>query len=415
VSVQVFLDSDELSGDVWSISVARGKSLETEVIDAGTATINVHNILGDYNPYFLSDPFALLQENDDFLLLENGDHILLEFGNGTGGSPYGDIVVGRELTVIDGGVTVFTGFVEDYDYDYGRANNNETTISAVDALATLGATWVNEDWPTERPILQLTGERLESLLDWADVSFPSGGSARDIDTGTQPVQEDVLSSATNALGYAQTIARTEVGRLYINRSGRLDFRDRYSAFDTTPVATFSDVLGADLDISKVSVRFGTESFYFSVTADNGVDYGVLQQASNAGVASQYPNLGARNLDWSGILSASQDHTYGTAEFLVGRLSETRAVVSGLRVPLPRLSSVDRAAVCALDIGSVIAMSWTPVGSAGAVNQTLVIEGVNYSADSSGQAIVEFQLSDASDPGYFQVDTDAVDGPKLVAP
>jgi hypothetical protein len=414
VSVQVFLDTDVLSSETWSVSVSRGKSLETEVIDAGTATVQAHNHVGNFNPYFLSVPFALLMESGDFLLLESGDHILLEFGNGTGGGAYGDIFVGRELTIVDSGVTVYTGFVEDYDYDYGRANYNETTISAVDALATLGATSINEDWPTERPLNQLTGERLESLLDWGDVDFP-GGAARDIDTGTQPVQEDVLSSAVNALGYAQAIARTEVGRLYVNRSGRLDFRDRYSVFDTTPVETFSDEDDANLDISKVAVRFGTESFYFSVTADNGIDYGVQTKASNPGVAAQYPNLGARNLDWSGILSASQDHTYGTAGFLVGRLSQTSAVVSGLRVPLPRLSPSDRAIVCALDIGSVVALSWTPVGAAGAVNQTLVIEGVDYAADSSGGAVIEFQLSDASDPGYFQVDTDAVDGSKLVAP
>jgi hypothetical protein len=45
---------------------------------------------------------------------------------------------------------------------------------------------------------------------------------------------------------------------------------------------------------------------------------------------------------------------------------------------------------------------------------LAIEGVTYTCRAS-DAWIDFQLSDASDPDYFVVSTDSVNGPELLAP
>ena len=83
------------------------------------------------------------------------------------------------MTVKDGAVTVFTGFVEDFDYAYGVDNRSEATMSVRDALATLGTTNLN-DWAPEQ---QLTGARISALLNRSEVAFPLAG--RSIATGTQ--------------------------------------------------------------------------------------------------------------------------------------------------------------------------------------------------------------------------------------
>jgi hypothetical protein len=79
-------------------------------------------------------------------------------------------------------------------------------------------------------------------------------------------------------------------------------------------------------------------------------------------------------------------------------------------------------VCGLGIGDVIEVIWQPYGTTGTVTQTVAIEGRSYEASASkgaegktAAASITFLLSNARDPGYFQVDTDAVDGPAIVAP
>jgi len=423
VSVTVFLDADEITAESYSISCQRGRSLESETFDVGTATVTVRNYNANFNPYFLSDTSALLMESGDFLLQESGDRILLEFGNGTGEGTYGEILTGRKLTVKDGATTVFVGFVEDYDFTWTSDMVAEASLMCRDAMATIGATSLLEWLPTEG---ELTGERVASLLDRDEVSFPSGGGDRDIADGTQPLAGawnttvdgetvavgSVVSFGTNPLAYLQTVTEAESGRLFVDRTGTLTFQDRYESFGVAASADFDDS-DTNLPFHGIDVRFGTELLHFKVSVDR--DGGTVQTATNAAQIAAYPTLGARHLTISGLPYQSDDHAAGLATFLLDRYSSIRAVVSGLTINLHALGTSDRATVAALDIGQVVTLTWTPPGTTGSVFQTLAIEGVAYRSDDSEFAAVTFQLSDASDPDYFQVDTDAVDGPKLVAP
>lgn len=403
----ITLDGEEIGGDVISVSISCGRSVETEAINAGTATIVVDNLAADFNPYFLIDTSVLLLESGDAILLESGDRLLLETIVGSGGA-YGQIVQGREVVVTDGSTVVYTGYVEDYDYEWGQ-NYARATLTCVDALATLGATKFLE-WTTTEG--ELTGERIASVLDRAEVSFPDGVGDRDIDDGTQPLQADLVTYGSNVLTYLQKVSKSEYGRLFVSRLGALTFRDRYAAFGLTSSVSFND-LGTGVDIAAVAVRFGTEFLHFKVSADR--ENGVAQTATNQAQINANPKLGARHLTLGGMLYQSDDHSAGLASFVLGRSSTPAAVVSGLTIELHQLSESDRDDVCAVDIGDVVDMTWTPSGSTGQVVQTLVVEGRNYRSEDGVRAYVDLMLSDASDPDYFQVDTDAVDGPKPVAP
>lgn len=423
MSITVFLDSDEITADAFTVNVSRGRALEGDAFDPGGGTIRVRNYEGNFNPSFLISTSRLLQESDDKLLLENGDDILLEAGNGTGVGTYGDIELGRKVTVYDGATLVFTGFVEDFDYSYDVDNRSEATLTVRDALATLGATTLR-DWA---PSQQMTGARVSALLNRPEVGFPSGGAVRDITTGTQPLQPGQTTTddegnityrtgtvrfGTNALQELQRINRAEYGRCYVDRTGKLIFSDRYSVFGLTPSASFADD-GTALPISDIQIRFGTELLHFSVTVTR--DGGTEQNSKNDALIAGYPNLGVRHLAVQNMPFNSDPHSLGLARFMRRRFEQFSAVISGLSVPLDRLSSVDRATVCELDIGDVVNVTWTPYGTVGAVSQTVAIEAVTYSAVVSGGAVVSFQLSDAEDPDYFVVGTDSVDGPKLIAP
>lgn len=437
MSVTIFLDDDEITGEAYSVSVSRGRALEGDVFNPGGGTVRVRNYEANFNPYFLLQTFRLLLESDDKLLLESGDDILLESGNGVGSGTYGDIELGRKVTIKDGAVTVFTGFVEDFDYSYDTDNRSEATLTVRDSLATLGATNFT-DWRTTEA--QLTGARVSAILDRPEIGFPSGASARTIATGTQPLNSSLIPLGTNALQELQRVNRAEYGRLFVDAAGKLVFQDRYAVFGLTSSATFSDD-GVNLPISDIQIRFGTELLHFSVSVNrqpnsytveddengdpiyvNDADQVTERIARNEALIAGYPSLGVRNLAIPNLPYQSDDHAYGLAELLLERYASFAAVISGLTVPLGRLSSSDRATVCGLDIGDVITVAWVPYGATGQVTQTLAIEGVTFTAreskngeDVTTNAFVSFLLSDASDPDYFQVGTDAVDGPKFVAP
>lgn len=428
MSVTVFLDDDEITGEAYAVSLTGGRQLESDVFNPGGGTIYVRNQDANFNPYFLVDTSALLLESGDFLLLEKGDKLLLESGNGVGAGAYGEILTGRKVTVKDGAVTVFTGYVEDYDYVWTVDKRSEAILTVRDSLATLGSTSLKAWAPSQ----QLTGARITALLDRPEVAFPAGATFRDIATGTQPLMAGTtttdgdgvvtygtgsVQAGTNALTYAQLVNRTEYGRLFVSRAGKLTFQDRYAVFGLTSTATFSDD-GNNIPMNAIAVRFGTELLHFQVTTQRAGSS--IEHTSSTTPTSS--NLGARHLQLTGLLFNSEPHTKSLANFLRGRFSATDAVFSGITVKLGRLSTANRATVCGLDIGGVVDLSWVPPGTSGAVGQTLAIEGWTYTARASKNgsgvttdAEMSFQLSDASDPDYFTFDTDSYDGPKILAP
>lgn len=406
--ISVFLDGDEISAETFAIDVQRGRSLESEDFGPGGGTIRCRNYSANFNPYFLVETSALLLESGDRLLLENGDRLLLESGNGVGAGQYGEIRLGRTVTVVDSGVTVFTGFVEDIDFTYTTKGEATAILTVRDGLATLGAT----DLRGWTPAQQLTGARVSALLNRPEVGFPTGTSKRNIDPGTQPLSAAPIPFGTNALQEFQRINRAENGRGFIARDGKLVFQDRYASFGVAPSAAFG---GGNLPIGGIDIRFGTELLHFAVSVTReGSDS--EQYVENAGLIAEYDDLGVRHKTFDNLPLNSDDHARGLAELTLKRFSSFAAVFSGLKVKLGALSSGDRATVAAIDIGDTVTVSWTPTGTSGPVSQTLAVEAVAYETNRSPvDTVVSFQLSDASDPGYFVLDTDDLDGPAALAP
>ena len=171
VSVVVNFNGYAITAESYDISTNRGRTLETETISPGSCIIRVRNQSANFNPYFVSDSGRLLLESGDALLLESGDALLYEYESSSSGA-YGQILQGQAVSVVDGGVTVFTGYVEDYDYNYDHGGLRATaTLSCRDSLGALGATELLE-WQTTDA--QFADERLTELLARDDRSAPPG-------------------------------------------------------------------------------------------------------------------------------------------------------------------------------------------------------------------------------------------------
>ena len=191
----------DITAQVQSVSFKHGRSRELDTIEAATGTIQLINYDRSFDPPNL-----------------NGD------------TSFGEIKPGMRVEVFDGAVQVFAGYVLDFDYSWGADRTATATIYLSDAMGILAATTFT-DWQADD--LDDAGTRITACLDRSEVGFPSGASYRDINPGIDPLQGDIVTAGTPVLGYLQTVARSDQGRLWVTRDGVLTYRSRHETWGTT--------------------------------------------------------------------------------------------------------------------------------------------------------------------------------------
>ena len=222
----------DITAQVQSVSFKHGRSRELDTIEAATGTIQLINYDRSFDPPNL-----------------NGD------------TSFGEIKPGMRVEVFDGAVQVFAGYVLDFDYSWGADRTATATIYLSDAMGILAATTFT-DWQADD--LDDAGTRITACLDRSEVGFPSGASYRDINPGIDPLQGDIVTAGTPVLGYLQTVARSDQGRLWVTRDGVLTYRSRHETWGTTgglPVG--EDVTGPALEATDAATGAGGVTFDLS--------------------------------------------------------------------------------------------------------------------------------------------------------
>jgi len=354
------LDEDVLEGtspvditsDVFSVSVRRGRSRWLDDVQAGVCSVSVENRDRDYDP--------------------------------TGGGTYStDIVPGKRLVIKTGGTTIFTGDIDDWNLDYTIDGDATATAVASDYLSLLGRTKLNEFTATS----QLSGERLEAILDRGEVDFPVAD--RDIDDGVTTLQADTVSAGTDVATYAKLVERTEGGRLFVAADGKLTFRNRRTAIPSTASATFDDT-GSNIPYSAIGVQVGSELLFNRATVTRAG--GNVQDADNATSQDAY---GIRTLNYDNLLFTSDTDSQDFADFLVSRYGTPRARFETLEVNVAALTSGQASTVIGLELGDVVRVIYSPPGGGTAIDQTGVVDKIEHTVGVDSHRI-RFGLSSALD-------------------
>ena len=343
----------DISAYVIGYSLTRGRSRELDEIQAGTLNLQLNN----YDGRFLPDAFT-----------------------GTVG-PYGadNIVPGKRVTVMTAGQAIFDGIIEDWSLTYSADRTVSVSATAVDALAQLGRRNFNA-WTATAS--QTAGPRLTAILDRSEVAWTPN---RSIDTGVSSLLGDSVSYGSNVLNYCQLVVKSDLGRLFASREGVLTFRDRHAPVAPTSTLTFDDA-GAGIPFVSAELVYGDTLLYTDVSVDR--EGGTAQTATNTAARALY---GIRRLDIGGLLLDSDVQSLDQASWLNGIYSTPQPRINSLIVNLDRLSTADQAAVCSLDLASVVSVSWTPRGGT-AIVADYVVEGLAHSADALGVHEVAVQLS-----------------------
>lgn len=338
----------DITSDVRSVSVRRGRSRNTDKFDAGTCSVVVDNRDRLY------DPTA-----------------------GTAISPYAPSLKPRKaLTIEANGQAIFTGQVEDIDLDFQVDGDNTTIFKASDGLTLLNQITLAAGTSTS----QFSGARIEAVLNEAD--WPT--ARRSVDDGQVTLGADVIADNTNALDYLNKVAASDPGPIFIGRDGTFTFRDRLS-IQTASGATFTD--GASgIPFSDVTIQYGTERLY----SDIEVAYvGGTAVTSNLATREAY---GISTLKTETLLS-DLTQAQELSDFYASRYAEPIARVESLTVPVDALSGADLGIVLGIDLGDRVLVSFTPNGVGSALSQLAVVESIEHDI-SPGLHRMRLTLSDA---------------------
>ena len=286
----------DLTPDVRSISIKRGRNIMRDTYEAGTCTVRVLDPNSYFNPQNTASPY------------------------------YGYLTPLRKLRVsatYNGvGYFLFSGYTTDYKYTYPQ--NQETgyvDIVCSDAFRLMQQAGIVG--VTDATAGQDTGTRIGKILD--QVSFPT--SMRTIDTGNTTCIADPATSRT-ALDAIKNAEFSEQGAFYINTAGTAVFINRTNVikkYGETPIEfnqsggiPYTNLTFAFDD--KLIINSSTMTRYGG-TAQNATD--------TASVAKYFPH----QLNQSNLVLQTDADALNVAKIYVATRAETTIRIDAMTVDL----------------------------------------------------------------------------------
>jgi hypothetical protein len=322
---------------VASVSVTRGKSRELDRYTAGNASVSLHNDSRIFDPYNTSSIY------------------------------YTQIVPRKPIVIETNGERVFTGFIDDWDLTYDISGKSFANVSAVDGFLRLSAAELDTYTNTS----ELSSARINTILNRPEVAWPVANRA--IDLGLTTLQADVVPENANALQYLQLVESTENGKLFIDRSGQVAFKNRIPVPSLTDIAVFADDATADaIRYTNIEVIYGSENLYnrVSVTRASGTSQTVdsIESQDAYGVAS---------LSLDGLLFNSDPDALELANYLLNLYQQPELRINSITVNLHDKTSEQVQKLTTLDIAGAVQIIFTPNKIGAAIEQYAVVTGVNH--------------------------------------
>lgn len=352
----------DLTSQVLSVGITRGRNRQLDQFNAGTASIRFRD------PQRILDPL-------------------------NSASPYYPYVDPRQpVQVLANGIPIFTGVVGDWNLDYNFTDaGNVTTASCVDNLTVLANNYMDA-WT---PSAQTTGARIGAVLIRPEVLY-QGGYA--LETGDSTLGAYAVSAGTNTLNYLQTVTASEQGYLFVDASGTLTFKARSSTWNPTSLATFGDT-STYLRYQTLANSFGDELLYNYVQLQSPA--GAVQIASDATSIALYQAQQYSKLD---LLNSTTSEVATLASYVLYNYKDPILRFTGVTAQLAAYSAADQNTALALDFTEAVTVSKSfSTGSPSPVTQTCIITGVQHTIK-PGSHIVRFTFESADSAVYLTLDS-----------
>lgn len=184
----------DLTPEVYSIKINRGRNIMKDSFEAGTATVRVYDPNSNFSP-------------------QNVDSIYYPYL-----TPLRKIRISATVSADED--FLFSGYVTDYKYFYDQ-EQNMGFVDLVCADAFRLFQMANVSTITDTPSGQTTGERIEAIFD--ETQFPA--SMRNVSLGDSTVQADPATVRTT-LEAIKNVEFSEQGAFYMDSYGTAVFKSR---------------------------------------------------------------------------------------------------------------------------------------------------------------------------------------------
>ncbi len=405
----------DISSDVESVQISRGRNSSLTHFDSGTATIQLDNSAAAYDPL------------------------------NSAGAHYGDLLplVPTRISMLDSTSTrqyLFWGFVQPrggWEINYNMPHASTVTVHCVDWLtilanhklrSTFSVEFFDPTWTTAggrvspaktitAPIPAFATVRAGTFLDDLGVfsvwPVPESWS---FDAG-QTLMQGFVGTGSDALSYMQTVTESEGGALYVLRDGTLRFDGRLAPLtvtrQTTSQVTFGDS-GTDVRYGDLQFDFAADIYNRATVTPAAITSTQLgAQVYNDTTSQQSFLISEQSLD--GLLMDSIPEAKARAEQLVLQYKDPVETPKSLLLYPLRANSVRDAAI-KRELRDRITIKFKPAGLGAQRTTDAYVESISHSFDANQQMTTVLGLSSISryaftDPSaYIKLDgTTAVDG------
>lgn len=371
---------------VRSVTIRRGRSRELDTFSTGTASVVLNNEDRRFDPLFSAGPY------------------------------FGQIRPRLRVTVVRDAISLFNGFIEDWNLDYAVSGKSDASISCVDGLALLAQTALDKFTNAQ----QTPAERITSVITRPEVAY---SGATNLDPGFNVLQADLVAANTDTLGYLDKVVTTDLGRLFVDGAGVLRYRDRTSGITSSPQVVFASeadpyvqqlstlsgaalwfdasaplplIIGTDVIVpfSEVAVELGSEFLFNRIQITRAG--GVVQIAVDDASVTTY---GVRTYSADGLLFLGDSETLEFADFLASLYSQPDVRIAGHTVLLHGLSTSQREGMQQLEIGDVVRTIWEPNNVGQPIDALSLVEGIEHSIGVDTHTL-KVQLTPFSSAGFI---------------
>lgn len=335
---------------VTDVGVQRGKADYIANISSGELVVTLNNLNRYFDPLFADSPF------------------------------FGNIKPKRVVRYSIEGVQQYQGVIDDWNLEYDIAGDSTATFVASD-----GFVYVNNQTlagGTATP--QLSGARVTSILDNEFVQWPD--DQRDIDPGTVTFGADVIPENQNVLGYLQQIELAELGLLFVDKTGKIVYRDRNHIPTTSDLVSFSDD-GTGIGYSNMVISYGSEDLVNEVVASSII---TTNETTASDLDSQ-AEYGIFNNTYTDLLLATDTDIETFATTILAKYNQPVYRFKEIQIRLNDLDSADLLAVLNLELGDFVQVTFTPSNVPPAITRYAQIIRMTQNSDVSGEQIVTFGL------------------------
>ena len=264
---------------------------------------------------------------------------------------------------------LFKGYVVNYDYNFALGGIDTVTVFCSDQFYLLAQTYLDEF----NPSAELSGARIETVLDLPEVDFPLAD--RDIATGTVELGHDAaytVPAGTNVLQYISQINSTaEFGRLFISADGKLTFQDRIGNTLSASVADFHDD-GTNIPYNGVGISFEADAVINRAVV-TGLDGKTATAEDLASISTYFIQTNS--------ITNSLLHIQGEIDTAASYLlnGEPEARYTSVETDFLMLTTAQRDTVASIEIGQTITVEKTFASGTGTseLAQVLSVEGIEH--------------------------------------